>query len=199
MRTLIITGPSGSGKTYLTKKLQNKFNSLVIETDSYYRDDLFIKVLSKFMYDIYDRIISIKKKKLIETLNSICNKDKEINLYNYDFRRKKSTILVKRNINSQIIILEGIFSHRLGIDYKKAINILCEEKKEICYIRRLYRDRYQRGRTKDEVIQRFTKSWNLYYKYISEYIYNNQIITVNTNKKSSVQNLFYKLQELGIN
>ena len=101
MRTLIITGPSGSGKTYLTKKLQNKFNSLVIETDSYYRDDLFIKVLSKFMYDIYDRIISIKKKKLIETLNSICNKDKEINLYNYDFRRKKSTILVKRNINSQ--------------------------------------------------------------------------------------------------
>ena len=66
MKTIVITGPSGSGKTYLSNKLSKLFyNSIIIKTDSYYRDNIFIRFLSIFLYDIYDRLLSIKKKKLI--------------------------------------------------------------------------------------------------------------------------------------
>ena len=61
MKTIVITGPSCSGKTYLSNKLSKLFhNSIVINTDSYYKDSLFIKFLSIFLDDIYDRIISCK-------------------------------------------------------------------------------------------------------------------------------------------
>ena len=47
MKTLIITGPSGSGKSYLTKNISKLFNNtIVIKTDSYYKDNIFIKFLS---------------------------------------------------------------------------------------------------------------------------------------------------------
>ena len=55
MKTLIITGPSGSGKSNLSKKISKLFNNtIVIKTDSYYKDNIFIKFLSIFQYDIYD-------------------------------------------------------------------------------------------------------------------------------------------------
>ena len=67
MITIIITGPSGSGKTYLSNKLLKLFdNSIVIKTDSYYRDNILIKFLSIFLFDIYDRPLSINKKKNTE-------------------------------------------------------------------------------------------------------------------------------------
>jgi len=63
MKTIVITGPSGSGKTYLSNKLSKLFdNSIIIKTDSYYRDNFYIKLLSIYDYDIYDRFISINDK-----------------------------------------------------------------------------------------------------------------------------------------
>ena len=57
MKTLIITGPSGSGKSYLSKRISKVFNNtIVIKTDSYYKDNIFIKFLSLIQYDIYDRL-----------------------------------------------------------------------------------------------------------------------------------------------
>ena len=92
MKTIIITGPSGSGKTYLSNKLNKLFdNSIVIKTDSYYRDNLLIKFLSMLLYDIYDRPLSIKKNKIHKVLRSIVNKDKIISFYKYEFKRKHSS------------------------------------------------------------------------------------------------------------
>ena len=79
MKTIVITGPSGSGKSYLSNKLSKLFyNSIVIKTDSYYRDNKLLRFISIFLYDIYDRPISIKKDKLKETIRSIHNKDRLI-------------------------------------------------------------------------------------------------------------------------
>ena len=62
MKTIIITGPSGSGKSYLSKKISKLFNNtIVIKTDSYYKDNIFIRFLSIFQHDIYDRPLSFKK------------------------------------------------------------------------------------------------------------------------------------------
>ena len=85
MKTIIITGPTGSGKSYLSNKLSKLFiNSIVIKTDSYYRDNILIRFLSIFLYDIYDRLISIKKNEIKKTLRSINNKDRKIQFYKYN-------------------------------------------------------------------------------------------------------------------
>ena len=200
MKTIIITGPSGSGKTNLTNKLIKLFdNTIVINTDSYYRDSILIKFLSIFKYDIYDRTISIKKKEIENTLNSIYNQSGLISLYSYDFKRKKSLktkIKLVYNSENQFVILEGIFSHRLDINYKDTINILCEEDKKICFKRRLKRDQIERGRNINEVNRKFSKSWNLFHNNIKNYKENNNLITINPVDKISYDQLIFYLNNI---
>ena len=183
MKTLIITGPSGSGKSYLTKKISKLFNNtIVIKTDSYYKDNIFIKFLSIFQYDIYDRPISFKKSEIKKTLRSLHNKDRLISFYNYDFQRKKSS-KKEENINyegdNQLLILEGIFAHRLDLNYNKTINIVCEVEKDICFKRRLKRDQLERGRDSREVINKFNISWYLFHENVQNYLNNFEVLSIN--------------------
>ena len=63
MKTIIITGPYGSGKSILTNKLAKVFDNVItMQTDSFYKDDIYIKLLSCIKHDIYDRKFSIKSK-----------------------------------------------------------------------------------------------------------------------------------------
>ncbi len=201
MRLIVITGPSGSGKTYLSNKLAKSFiNSIVIRTDAYYRDNFVIKYLSKFSDDIYDRLISIKYNELIKTLSSILKKDNKTKYYNYDFKRKLSTNLKKYNnfiYKSKFLILEGIFSHRLDLDYSYSINIICKETKDICYKRRLIRDIKERNREKNEIIKRFDKSWNLYHQHLNKYIKNNKVIYLNQLDLNSYEKLINNIKNQG--
>ena len=34
---------------------------------------------------------------------------------------------------NNFIIIEGIFAHRLNLNYQKTINVVCEEEKELCF------------------------------------------------------------------
>ena len=200
MITIVITGPSGSGKTYLSNKLNKLFdNSIVIKTDSYYRDSIFIRFLSIFFYDIYDRPLSINKKELKNAITAIHNKDKLITFYQYDFKRKQSSYSkksIKYKGENQFLILEGIFAHRLDLNYQETINIICEEKKDICFKRRLIRDKLERDRKTSEVNRKFTRSWNLFYKNIRRYIDINRKISLNPVDKISYDNLVDYLQNI---
>ena len=198
MKTIVITGPSGSGKTLLSKKLSRLFeNSIVIKTDSYYRDDIIIKFLSFFIYDIYDRSISIKNKELIDTISSIYNKDETTIFYNYDFRSKIST-KISRNIEHrtemEYLILEGIFAHRLNLNYDDSLNIFCNETKEICYQRRMKRDELERGRAKKEINKRFSRSWDLYFKHFKKYTNTNKVLNINSNDIQSCKKIINKIK-----
>ena len=200
MKTIVITGPSGSGKSYLSNKLSKLFyNSIVIKTDSYYRNNILIRFLSKFIYDIYDRPMSIKKYAIKNTLRSIHKKDSLISFYKYDFKNKHSSVS-EININytgeNQFLILEGIFAHRLDLNYQDTINILCEDKKEICFKRRIKRDQLERGRNRREVYNKFDKSWYLFYKYINDFMNNNKVISLNRIDKMSFDKLVFNLQNL---
>ncbi len=203
MKTIIITGPSGSGKTYLSIKLSKLFdNSIIINTDSYYKDDLYIKLLSIFIYDIYDRFISIKDKSLIKTITSIYNKEEYATFYNYDFRSKKSSQFrrqIQYQNDNKFIILEGIFAHRLDLNYENTINIICKEKKEVCYQRRLKRDRIERGRNIEEVNNKFSKSWDIYSYYLTKFLSKNNFISINTDDKRNYKLLISKLQRIYLN
>ena len=200
MKTIIIAGPSGSGKTFLANYLIKHINNtIIVNTDSYYRDDFFVKFLSLFMNDIYDRIISIKKRELSNTIKSIYNNEKELKFYNYDFKRKKSTQLIRKMQNeTKFLIIEGIFSHRIDLNYKTSLNIFCRESKKICYQRRLKRDQLERGRNKKEVSRKFNKSWELYLKDLNSYIIKNDIYEVNCLDKNSYKKLVNKLKKIDI-
>ena len=199
MKIIIITGPSGSGKTFLSNKLAKIFdNSIVVKTDSYYRDNFIIKILSLFAHDIYDRFISIKNKEIIKTISSLYKKEKYTSFYNYDFSRKissKSTRQIKYRNNNGFIILEGIFAHRLDLNYNESINILCKENKEICYQRRLKRDQKERNRNKKEINKRFNKSWNLYFRNLNRYINSNEVISINISDENCCEKLINKIKE----
>ncbi len=200
MKLIVITGPSGSGKSYLSYRLSKIFNnSIVIKTDSYYRDNILIKFLSIFVYDIYDRLLSIKKNELKMTIKSIKNKNKLISFYKYDFERKlssQSNSLIKYNEDDQCLILEGIFAHRLDLNYQETINIICEEQKDICFNRRLKRDQLERGRNSIEVIKRFNKSWYLFYKNIKNYLHNTKVLFINTQDEISYNKLILQIQKV---
>ena len=198
MKIIIITGASGSGKTFLSNKLSKSLtNSLVINTDSYYRDDFIIKVLSIFKFDIYDRIISIKKTEIRKTISSIKKKDINSIFYNYDFKHKKSTkskngLIIKKKLN--YLIIEGIFAHRLELNYHETINILCEEKKKICLERRLIRDHRERGRKVKEINKKFSRSWDLFYNNVTQYIQDNNVISINSFDQHLYKRLINKIK-----
>lgn len=199
MKTLIITGPSGSGKSYLSKKISKLFNNtIVIKTDSYYKDNIFIKFLSIFQYDIYDRPISFKKSEIKKTLRSLHNQDRLISLYNYDFQRKKSS-KSEETINyegdNQLLILEGIFAHRLDLNYNKTINIVCEEEKDICFKRRLRRDKLERGRDSREVNNKFNISWYLFHENVQNFLNNFEVLSINPLDMVSYNQLVLYLQK----
>jgi len=198
MKTIIITGPSGSGKTFLSHKLSKLFyNSIVLTTDSYYRDNFFIRLVSKYLYDIYDRPISIKRNEINTTIRSIQNKDRLISFYKYDFKKKISSSS-KKSIeykdDNQFLILEGIFAHRLDLNYQKTINIICVEAKDICFKRRLKRDQLERGRDSSEVYKKFDRSWCLFYENGINYLNNNKVFSINPLDKISYNKLVLNLK-----
>ena len=199
MKTIVITGPSGSGKSFLTNTLSKLFNnSIVIRTDSYYKDNLFIRFISIFLYDIYDRPFSIKKNEIMKTIKSIYNKDSIISLYKYDFKRKNSLhskISINYNESNQVLILEGIFAHRLDLNYQDTINIVCEEQKELCFKRRLKRDLQERGRDRREVYKKFNKSWDLFNENIQSYLNKYKVMSINPLDMISYNKLVLKLQK----
>ena len=200
MKTIVITGPSGSGKSYLSDRLSKLFcDSIVIKTDSYYRDNLLIRLLSIFLYDIYDRPLSIKKNELKKTIDSIHKKDKLITFYKYDFKRKNSSHskkIIKYTVDNQFLILEGIFAHRLDLNYQKTINIVCEEEKELCFKRRLTRDQLERGRNNREVNNKFNKSWQLFSQNIKGYINGKKVLIIRPSIKIKYEKLVVKLQNI---
>ena len=199
MKTLIITGPSGSGKSYLSKKISKLFNNtIVIKTDSYYKDNIFIKFLSIFQYDIYDRPISFKKSEIKKTLRSLHNKDRLISFYKYDFKRKhssKSEGSINYEGENQLLIVEGIFAHRLDLNYNETINIVCEEEKDICFKRRLKRDQLERGRDSREVNNKFNISWYLFHENVQNYLNNFEVLSINPLDMVSYNQLVLYLQK----
>ena len=199
MKTIIITGPSGSGKSYLSNRLSKLFNnSIVIKTDSYYRDNILIRFLSILLYDIYDRPLSIKKDKLKDTLRSIYKRDELILFSKYDLKRKNSSeskIKINYKEDNDFVILEGIFAHRLNLNYKETINIICEEKKEMCFKRRLKRDQIERGRDNIEITKKFYRSWYLFFKNVQTYLNGNKVLSLNTLDQNSYNKLVINLKK----
>tara|TARA_Y100001968_G_C18791128_1_gene451216 strand:- start:31 stop:444 length:414 start_codon:yes stop_codon:yes gene_type:complete len=132
----------------------------------------------------------------METINSIYNNDKNITCYKYNFKNKISTKLKKINNNKKkILIVEGIFAHRLNLNYKQTLNIICQSNQAICYQRRLNRDVLERGRNINEVNSRFTNSWNLFYRNVKRYLRSNKLIYIDSSDKKDYKEIIENIKE----
>ena len=152
-----ITGGSGSGKTTVVKKVMSFFSPkqvTIVSQDSYYKDNS--NILPEARANInFDHPESIEFDLLVEHLKLLrAGKAIEEPVYDYiTSTRQKETIHIEPN---HVIIVEGIL---LFVD--KGVRDLCDIKVFVDaepddrLIRIIERDMLERGRTAEQVIDRY--------------------------------------------
>tara|TARA_B100001564_G_scaffold46670_1_gene33871 strand:- start:78985 stop:79593 length:609 start_codon:yes stop_codon:yes gene_type:complete len=154
-----IYGGTGSGKTTIVKEIISEFNNSdinVISQDSYYKDNSDISFKKRSLIN-FDHPSSVDFELLYNNLKKLKN-GCAINSPTYDYKlhkRKKHKIKLKPK---KIIILEGILimadqKLRSIIDLK----IFIEANDAVRKTRRLKRDIVERGRTQNQIENRYEK------------------------------------------
>jgi uridine kinase len=163
-----ITGGSGSGKTTVVKKIRDSFSNhevTIISQDSYYKDNSYTPMVERanINFDHPDSIEFDLFLKNVQLLRS--GQPMEEPVYDYvTSTRQKETIRVEPN---QVIIIEGIL---LFTD--KRIRDLCDIKvfvdaePDVRLIRILERDMRERGRTAQQVIERYAVVKEMHVQFI---------------------------------
>ena len=181
-----ICGGTCSGKSTISEKLKDYYKKTgvnKINTDSYYKDhsDLSFKERSQINFD---HPSSIDFELLIKHLNSLIkNNSVKEPVYSYkSHKRLKKNKLLKPK---RIIILEGLHIFCNAelinlIDFGLFLNLDSVTRLE----RRIKRDINERGRTKEEVINRFNEMCEPMYQ---EFIFPSRTkanVIINSNQKS---------------
>ena len=165
MKFIVITGPSGSGKTTLSQYLNSKFSqSIVLNTDNYYKTAFISKFLSNFIRGYFDKLISFDKSLFIKDLIYIINNKSSTHYYKYDFRNKRKDKVNETIEKVKLIIIEGIFSLEAieHITNKKYLVLKLDIEENICSQRIIYRDYKERGKDQEKAYIDFRNGWNIY-------------------------------------
>ena len=181
-----ICGGTCSGKSTISEKLKDYYKKTgvnKINTDSYYKDhsDLSFKERSQINFDHPN---SIDFELLIKHLNNLIKNNsikKPVYSYKSHKRLKKNKLLKPK----RIIILEGLHIFCNAelinlIDFGLFLNLDSVTRLE----RRIKRDINERGRTEEEVINRFNEMCEPMYQ---EFIFPSRTkanVIINSNQKS---------------
>ena len=163
-----ITGGSGSGKTTVVRKVMNSFSReqvTIVSQDSYYKDNSHISLEERADIN-FDHPESIQFDLLVEHMKLLrAGKAIEEPVYDYiTSTRLKETIHVEPN---HVIIVEGIL---LFTD--KRVRDLCDMKLFVDaepddrLIRIIERDMRERGRTAQQVIERYALVKEMHVQFI---------------------------------
>jgi len=198
MKILFISGPSGSGKTTLSNQITVKIkNGIILSTDNYYKTGLISKLLSKFIEGYFDRSISFNYKLFKKDFNFILKNGISIYERSYSFENKKINNFLKETNNIKFLIIEGIFAKEFSriLHDQNYFFIELQINKNDCKKRVVQRDTKERGKTKKQAENDFSKSWEIYYKkFKSRRIKNKKneyIITKKTNIDKILKKIFY--------
>ena len=154
-----IAGGSGSGKTTIARKIKKSFSKgervIILEMDSYYKDlhGKSFEEREKNNYDVPDALDFELLEKQLKTL--LENKPIQKPVYDFTIHlRKEETELVEP---ADIIILEGILTfHKKEIRDLLDIRIFVDTDADIRLLRRIRRDMEQRGRSFEEIRERYS-------------------------------------------
>lgn len=159
MKTIVIgiTGGSGSGKTTVVKKILDFFPGnevAVISQDAYYRDNSALSFEERQKIN-FDHPNSIEFELLVKHIEAL-KKGQAIEEPTYDYvtstRQKKTTIIPPRHI----VIVEGILLFT-DAEIRKLCNIkvYVDADSDDRLIRIIERDMLERGRSAQDVINRY--------------------------------------------
>jgi uridine kinase len=152
-----IAGGSGSGKTSVTKSIYEHFKGhsiLVIEQDSYYKDQSHLKFEERLDTN-YDHPLAFDNDLLINHIHDLLSyKQIEKPVYNYTLHTRSDEVIPVEP--KDVIILEGI----LVLEDERLRNLMdiklfVDTDADIRIIRRMLRDIKERGRTIDSVIDQY--------------------------------------------
>lgn len=152
-----ITGGTGSGKSTVAQAIFNslpKENILIIEQDSYYKDQSHLNFNERTKTN-YDHPLAFDNDLFIEHLQNLMNKNTiEKPIYDFEKHNRKNTTI--RVESRDIIIVEGIMIlEDERIRDLLDIKIFVDTDSDVRIIRRILRDITDRGRTLESVIDQY--------------------------------------------
>jgi uridine kinase len=152
-----ITGGTGSGKSTVAQAIFNslpKENILIIEQDSYYKDQSHLNFNERTKTN-YDHPLAFDNDLFIEHLQNLMNKNTiEKPIYVFEKHNRKNTTI--RVESRDIIIVEGIMIlEDERIRDLLDIKIFVDTDSDVRIIRRILRDITDRGRTLESVIDQY--------------------------------------------
>lgn len=168
MLVIGITGGSGSGKTTVVDEILKHFSPhqvSVLHMDCYYKDHGNLSHEERLQIN-FDHPDAIEFDLLERDINTLLS-GKPVEEPTYDFTRsarKKETIRV---MPAQVLIVEGIliFSDERIRDLCN-IKVFVDAEPDDRLIRIIHRDIHERGRTVDEVLERYPIIKNMHMQFI---------------------------------
>lgn len=149
-----IAGPSCSGKTELASYLARKLHTSLVHLDHYYHDLAHLPPAERASTN-FDEPASLDHDYLREQLRQLTS-GQAVDIPVYDFSRDTRSDRVERVEPRPYILVEGLFAL-----YWKDIRDLLQTKvyvaveDAVCFERRLVRDVSRRGRTPENVRERY--------------------------------------------
>ena len=196
MQLIIISGPSGSGKTTLSEIIFKRFkNGIILNTDNYYKTGIKSLILSKIVPSYFDRLISFNYRLFKKDLEFILNNGFSNFFYEYNFKNMSIKKINKITKNIRLVIVEGIFAHKIisSLGEENYILINLKTNKNSCMKRVIKRDYEERGKNKLIAKRDFIKAWELFFKKKIKHKQNNNlrkfIVENNSDLKTLLRNL----------
>lgn len=154
-----VSGGSGSGKSTIVEKLKKYCTTIQIQhffQDNYYKDQSHLCPEERKNIN-YDHPDVIDHELIYEHLKNL-SQGKDIQCPKYDFSKHIRTTEVVTIPYSPIIIFDGIFSlYYPDLQEFYTLKIFVDVCDDIRFIRRLYRDQAERGRSQNDVIEQYLK------------------------------------------
>ena len=153
---IAVVGGTGSGKTTVARAIHDSLGggAVLLDQDAYYRDLAHLTLDERRQVN-FDHPDSIDTELLIRHLEALAAGE-AIEKPTYDFAAHTRAAQRERVEPSEVIIVEGILlltDPRLRELFD--IRIFVDVGDDVRFIRRLLRDTRERGRTMDNVIQRY--------------------------------------------
>ncbi|MFZ4543353.1 MAG: uridine kinase family protein [Saprospiraceae bacterium] len=152
-----ITGGSGSGKTTIINKIKEQFGPeqvCIISQDDYYLDRE-LQVTDPEGYQNFDLPKSIDKKSFYRDLEKL-SQGESFEKLEYVFNNKDASQKLLTFHPAPIIVVEGLFVfHYKKIKRLLNLKIYVHAKENLKVIRRIKRDRIERGYPLDDVLYRY--------------------------------------------
>jgi uridine kinase len=155
-----VAGGTGSGKTTVSRSIQTTVGPELIAYlahDSYYHDHSHEAPEVRALCN-YDHPDSLDTALIIQHLHTLC-RWQAIHVPIYDFATHTRTIQTELVLPAPVILVEGIliFSEK-ELRELMDMRIYVDTDADIRFIRRLYRDMEERGRTVESIINQYIET-----------------------------------------